>query len=75
MYIITNSRTFRKHHSHLQVAGGQPDDGGFVQLRGDGGGQRQQLGQLIKLTVFLFPPSTGRVFRLLLHDAVCFPGS
>lgn len=29
---------------HFQVADGEPDDGGLVQLAGDGAGQRQHLG-------------------------------
>ncbi|TSK34893.1 hypothetical protein Baya_4501 [Bagarius yarrelli] len=56
-----------KHQSHLQVAGGQADDGRFIELGCDGGGQRQQLGQLIKLTVLFLPPSPGRIFRFLFH--------
>lgn len=53
--------TCREDAPHPQVAAGQADDGGFVQLGGDGGGQRQQLGQLIKLTVLLLPARARRV--------------
>lgn len=68
-----HGRTFREEDPHLQVASGQADDGRFVQLGRDGGGQRQQLGQLIEFTVFFLPPSPGGVFRLLLHG-VLFTG-
>lgn len=54
--------------SHLEVAGGQPDDGGFVQLGGDGRGQGQQLGQLIELPILLLPAGLSCVLRLLLHN-------
>lgn len=64
---LAKARTFREDDPHLQVAGGQSDDGGFVQLGGDGGGQRQQFGQLIKLAVLLLPTRPRRVLRLLLH--------
>ena len=40
--------------SHVQVADGQSDDGGLVQLAGNGAGERKHLGQLKKLKVF-FP--------------------
>lgn len=59
--------TFGEQAPHPQVAGGQPDDGGLVQLRGDGGRQRQHLGQLIELPVLLLPPGPGGVLGLLLH--------
>lgn len=65
------SPTFGEDNPHLQVAGGQPDDGRFVQLRGDGGRQRQQLGQLVELAVLLLPPGPRRVLRLLLHGGAC----
>lgn len=67
---VSSSLTFRKHYSHLQVAGGQSDDGGFVQLGGDGGGQRQQFGQFVKFTVFLLPSGPGSILGLLLHVVV-----
>lgn len=70
---MLTGRTFREEDPHLQVASGQADDGSFVQLGRDGGGQRQQLGQLIKFTVFFLPPSPGGVFRLFLHG-VLFTG-
>lgn len=65
----TCSLTFREDCAHLQVAGGESDDGRFVQLRGDGRRQREQLGQLVKLAIFLLPPGFGRIFGLLLHRA------
>lgn len=46
---------------HFQVADGEPDDGGLVQLAGDGAWQRQHLGQFIKLKVLLAPPRSRRV--------------
>lgn len=46
---------------HLQVADGEPDDGGLVQLAGDGAWQRQHLGQFIKFKVLLSPPRSRRV--------------
>lgn len=59
--------TLREDDPHLQVAGGQPNDGRFVQLRRNGRWERQHFGQLIKFTVLLFPSSPCRGFRLLLH--------
>lgn len=41
---------------HLQVADGEADDGGLVQLAGDGARQRQHLGQLVELKVLLPSP-------------------
>lgn len=40
---------------HLQIADGEPDDGGLVQLAGDGTWQWQHLGQFIKLKVLFSP--------------------
>lgn len=51
--------------AHVQVADGQPYDRGLVQLAGDGPGQRQHLGQLKELEIFLPPPRSGRIARLL----------
>lgn len=67
---MTDAFTFWEDYPHLQVAGGESDDGRFVQLWGDGRGQRQQFGQLIELAVLLLPPRPRRVLRLLLH-ALC----
>lgn len=39
----------------MQVADGQPDDGGLVQLAGDGPRQRQHFGQLKELKILLPP--------------------
>jgi hypothetical protein len=55
--------------SHFEVAGGEADDGRFVQLTGDGRRQRQQLGQLEKLCVFLLAATPRCIFALLLHPA------
>lgn len=73
MVIKGSAPTCGEDHSHLQVARCEPDDRGFVQLGGDGGGQRQQFGQFIKLAVFLLPARPGRVFRLLLHVSASAP--
>ena len=54
--------------SHLEVAGGEPDDAGLVQLTGDGARERQQLGELQELRVLFLPPAPGGVLALLLHD-------
>ena len=51
--------------AHVQVADGQPDDRGLVQLAGDRPGQRQHLGQLEELKILLPPPRTSRIARLL----------
>ena len=40
----------------FEVRDGEPDDGGLVQLGGDGAWQRQHLGQLVELSVLLVPP-------------------
>ncbi len=42
--------------AHVQVADGQPDDRGLVQLAGDGPRQRQHLSQLEELEILLPPP-------------------
>lgn len=55
---------------HLQVADGEPDDGGLVQLAGDGAWQRQHLGQLIKLKVLFSPPRPCRIPWLLLPQSL-----
>ena len=49
-----------------EVGDGQSDYGGLVQLRGDGPGQRQHLGQLVKFIIFLSSSCPGRVTGLLL---------
>lgn len=48
----------------MQVADGQPDDGGLVQLAGDGPGKRQHLGQLKELEILFSPPGASRIARL-----------
>lgn len=55
---------------HLQVADGEADDGGLVQLTGDGARQRQHLGQLVELKVLLPPPRPRRVPRLLFAQSL-----
>lgn len=59
--------TVGKHSPHLQVAGGQSDDGGLIQLWGDSRGQRQELGKLIKLPVFFLSSGFRCILGLLLH--------
>jgi hypothetical protein len=59
--------TIREDVSHFEVTGGEADDGRFVQLTGDGRRQRQQLGQLQKLCVFLLAATPRCIFALLLH--------
>lgn len=49
-----------------EVSDRQPDDGGLVQLRRDGVGKREHLGQLVELVVLLAAPGSGCVARLLL---------
>lgn len=63
--------TFGEDGSHLQIAGGEADDGRLVQLRGDGRGQRQELGQFVELSIFLFPPCLRRVLGFFLHRDDC----
>ena len=62
-----SSRTVGEHGPHLEVAAGEADDGGLVQLGGDGCGQRQQLGQLVEFSVLLLTARLGRVLTFLLH--------
>jgi len=59
--------TFGEERSHLEVAGCEPDDGGFVELAGDGGRQRQQPTELGELGVLLLSPRPRRRLGLLLH--------
>jgi len=59
--------TFRKESSHLEVAGRESDDGGLVELIGDGGRQRQHLGQFKELGVLLLTSRSRCVLRLLFH--------
>ncbi|GBO12231.1 hypothetical protein AVEN_44912-1, partial [Araneus ventricosus] len=59
--------TFWEDFPHPEVGGGESDDGGLVQLAGDGGGEGQQLGQLQKFSVLLLAPRAGSVLGLLLH--------
>lgn len=63
--------TFWEDGSHFQVAGGQADDGRLVQLGGDGRGQREQLGQLVEFSIFLFPSRFRGILGLLLHCGYC----
>ncbi len=60
----------------LEVGDGEADDGSLVQLRRDGTGQRQHLGQLVELPVLLPAPVPRRVPALLLpqlEDAATTP--
>lgn len=50
----------------FQVADGQPDDGGLVQLRGDGRRQRQHFRQFVKLEILLAASRSRRIPALLL---------
>lgn len=61
------SPTVGKECPHLQVAAGQADDRGLVQLGGDGSRKRQQLGKLIKLSVLLLSSRLCGVLAFLLH--------
>lgn len=61
------SLTVGKDGAHFQVRRCETNDGGLVQLRGDGLRKRQQFGQFHKFGVLLFPSSTGGVFRFLFH--------
>lgn len=56
--------------AHVQVADGEADDRGLVQLAGDGPGQGQHLGQLIELKVLLPPPRASRIPGLLLPQSL-----
>ena len=53
--------------THSKVAGGQPDDRGLVELRRDGGRQRQKLPELEELRVLLLATVPRRVLALVLH--------
>lgn len=57
----------------MQVADGEPDDRGLVQLAGDGPRQRQHLGQLEELKVLL-PPTRARCIARLLFAQVLETG-
>lgn len=60
-------RTVRKDVAHLEVAGGEPDDGGLVQLAGDGRREWQHLGKIQELCVLLLSATARRVLALLFH--------
>lgn len=64
--------TVREDMAHLEVGRGEPDDGRLVQLRGDGGGQRQQLGQLQELGILLLSPTARRILALFLHGSAAW---
>ena len=49
-----------------EVGDGQSDYGGLVQLGGDGSGQWQHFGQLVKFIIFFSAARSGRVTGLLL---------
>lgn len=49
---------------HFEVTDGETDDGGLVQLASDGSGQREHLGQLVKLKVLLSPSGASRIAGL-----------
>ena len=52
----------------LEVSDGQPDDGGFVQLRGDGVRQRQHLCQFVKFVIFFAPPGSSGISTFLFAE-------
>lgn len=52
--------------AQLEVADREADDGRLVELAGDGGRQRQQLGQLVELVVLFAAARSRRVARFLL---------
>ena len=56
-----------EHLPHFEEGGCQADDARLVQLAGDGRGQRQHSAQLKELTIFLFPPISGRILTLVLE--------
>lgn len=53
--------------THLEVACGEPDDGGLVQLAGDGRREWQHLGKIQELGVLLLSATASRVLALLFH--------
>lgn len=55
---------------HVQVADGQADDRGLVQLAGDGARERQHFGQLKKLKVFLTTTRASRISGLFLPQVL-----
>ena len=74
IYNRIHDPTVGKDLSHPEVAGGQSDDGGLVQLARDGGGQGQQLAQLEKLVILLLPTVASGILALVLlrHGLVLF---
>ena len=60
--------TIREDGPHLEVGGGEADDGGLVELRGDGGRQGKHLGELVELAVLLLPSSPRCILTFLFHD-------
>lgn len=68
MIIVNDLRvTMREHRSHLQVAGGQPNDAGLVQLRGDGRRKWQQVREFQKFLILLDAAETRCILAFLLH--------
>ena len=60
--------TFRKDLSHPQVARGQPDDRGFVQLRRDGRRKRKEFSEFEKFGVFFLATIARSIFALVFHS-------
>ena len=56
--------------AHVQVADGEADDRGLVQLAGDGPGEREHLGQLKELKVLLAATGASGITRLLLPQVL-----
>ncbi len=60
--------TFRKDLSHPQVARGQPDDRGFVQLGRDGRRKRKEFSEFEKFGVFFLAAIARSIFALVFHS-------
>ena len=58
--------TFWKNLSHSKGAGSEPDDGGLVQLTGDGGRKRKQFSELEKFQILFLPAISSGIFALVL---------
>lgn len=56
--------------SHFKIADGEADDGGLVELAGDGAWERQELRQLVELKVLLSTTRAGGISRLLFSQCL-----
>jgi len=68
IFFNENTFTFRKDLSHPQVARGQPDDRGFVQLRRDGRRKRKEFSEFEKFGVFFLATIARSIFALVFHS-------